>query len=246
MDNNHNIPNYENWDAVSQETFKNIKSIMETFSRFKLSPKEEKLAQKSFYKNEFSKIADEFFMSQFDDKKEYSETLILNLFGGPGCGKSTTAAKLFYELKQRNINCELVPEFCKDLVWEERHETFKDQIYIFGKQYHRIKRLLGKVDVVITDSPILLTPIYDAEQRETLKQLAIEEHNKMLTFNVFLIRKKIFNSKGRVQNESESRDLDVKIESFLNTYNIPFDKIDITSDGMDIILKKLLTRLKWE
>ena len=42
------------------------------------------------------------------------DTLIINLIGGPGSGKSTTAAGLFYKLKQMGIDCEMALEFAKD------------------------------------------------------------------------------------------------------------------------------------
>jgi len=108
----------------------------------------------------------------------YKKTIVVNLLAGPGAGKSTLAAALFSKLKWCGIECELAAEYAKDLVWEKRDKTFENQVYIFGKQHHRIFRLLGQVQVVITDSPLLLTPIYDGEKRSTLKQLVFEETNK--------------------------------------------------------------------
>jgi len=143
-------------------------------------------------------------MNENTMKDIYKSTLVVCLYGGPGSGKSTMSAGIFFELKTRGINCELVSEFCKDLTWEERHDTIRDQIYIFGKQFHRLFRLLGKVDVIITDSPILLTPVYDGEHRRSLRNLVVEEHRKMWTYNVFIKRKKTFNPKGRKQNEEDS------------------------------------------
>ena len=37
-----------------------------------------------------------------------NKPIVVNLTGAPGAGKSTGAAYIFSELKQRGINCELV------------------------------------------------------------------------------------------------------------------------------------------
>jgi hypothetical protein len=175
--------------------------------------------------------------------RNHKDTLVVNLFAGPGAGKSTTAAGIFFELKSKGINCELAAEYAKDLCWEERTRTFDDQIYIFGKQYHRIFRLLGQVAVVITDSPLLLTPVYDAEKRPTLKKLVLEEHNKMWTYNVFLKRKKAFNPKGRNHNEEQSKDIDYAVADMLLENDVLFETFEGTVEGKDAIVKKILMLL---
>ena len=177
--------------------------------------------------------------------KSQPETLVICLYGGPGCGKSTTAAGIFFDLKSRGINCELVTEFCKDLTWERRYKTFEDQIYIFGKQYHRIHRLMGQVDVIITDSPLLLTPVYDSEKRPTLEKLAVEEHDKMWTYNAFLKRKKAFNPKGRIHGEDHAKEIDTAIIDILMKHEVLFETFDGTTDGKDAIVKKILMLLEW-
>ena len=44
--------------------------------------------------------------------------VVINLFGAPGSGKSTTMARLFTDLKQEGYNVEMVSEFVEDLVYE--------------------------------------------------------------------------------------------------------------------------------
>ena len=86
---------------------------------------------------------------------------VINLYGGPGCGKSTTAAALFVYMKLKGYNVELVTEYAKDLVWDNRLEDMLDQQeYIFAKQNHRLHRLREKVNYAITDSPLLLSIVY--------------------------------------------------------------------------------------
>ena len=40
------------------------------------------------------------------------------LYASPSSGKSTMAANVFSKLKMFGVNCELVTEFAKDLVWD--------------------------------------------------------------------------------------------------------------------------------
>lgn len=47
------------------------------------------------------------------------KTIAVNLFGGPGSGKSTQALGVTYKLKVNGINCEYASEHAKDLVWRE-------------------------------------------------------------------------------------------------------------------------------
>ena len=104
------------------------------------------------------------------------DTLVVNLLAGSGAGKNTNAARLFAMLKDLGIEVELVTEYVKDMVWEERTGIFECQPYIFGKQLYRLQRVCGKVDVIITDRPILLDIIYDPEQDEDFKKYILKKH----------------------------------------------------------------------
>lgn len=172
-------------------------------------------------------------------------TLVVNLFAGPGTGKSTMAAGIFHDLKSMDVNCELAAEFAKDLVWEQRHKTFEDQIYLFAKQYHRIFRLLGQVDVVITDCPILLSPVYDVERRLTFQRLVVEEHRKMWTYNVFLKRKKMFNPKGRNHNLEQAVQLDKDILNQLDDLGESYETVDGTTEGKNKIVNQIISLLQF-
>lgn len=81
--------------------------------------------------------------------------LVINLFGGPGSGKTTTAAELFAALKKRHYNVELVTEFAKDLIMQNNPDALMHQFYVTGVQAHRIWSAAQKMQVVVVDSPIL-------------------------------------------------------------------------------------------
>ncbi len=85
---------------------------------------------------------------------------VINLFAGPGAGKSTTAAGLFYRMKKEGMNVELCTEYAKELVWDNAIDKLQDQLYVFAKQNHKLERLKTKVDYVITDSPLILCNYY--------------------------------------------------------------------------------------
>lgn len=142
-------------------------------------------------------------------------TIVTNLYAGPGTGKSTMAAAVFAELKFRGIDCELATEYAKDLVWSKSFKTLECQPYVFGKQLHRVERLYGQVDVVITDSPVLLSVIYDKEESKPFRQYVISQYKKFNNLNVFLERRKPYNPNGRTQSENEAKQIDRFIENLL-------------------------------
>ena len=146
------------------------------------------------------------------------DTIVCNLYGGPGTGKSTTAAGVFSELKLSDINAELVTEYAKDKVWEGSHSILEYQIYVFGKQLLRIQRLLGKVDVIVTDSPLLLSVVYGKKESQEFQDLVISEYNKMNNLDVYLLRGKKYNESGRLQTENQARILDGTIKLLLDMY----------------------------
>ena len=114
------------------------------------------------------------------------ETVVINLIGGPGAGKSTFAHGLMYELKVSGIECEFAAEYAKDVFFEENPKKLDNQIYIFGKQLQRLKRLEGKVDIIVTDAPLLHSIYYDAKNRKTFRSLVLEEFNSFKNLNILL------------------------------------------------------------
>jgi hypothetical protein len=107
-------------------------------------------------------------------------------------------------------------EFAKDKVWEKSDHVLDDQLYIFGKQYHRIYRLLDQVEVIITDSPLLNSILYYQGDNEHFARLVFEEHRRFHNLNVFLQRLKPYNPAGRLQDELKAKALDQHIVRILD------------------------------
>ena len=148
--------------------------------------------------------------------------IVVNLFGAPGAGKSTGAARIFSNLKMAGINAELVTEFAKDKVWEENKAVFNDQLYIFGKQNFKLTRIKDKVDVAITDSPILLSMFYNKDYGDNFNKLVKEVFNSYNNINFFINRVKKYNPVGRFQDEHESNKLANELKIMLLSNSIPF------------------------
>lgn len=155
------------------------------------------------------------------------KTVVINLFGGPGCGKSTIAAELFAILKKQGYEVELVTEYAKDKVWEESYKTLENQIYVFSKQLHRMWRLKDKVEFIITDSPLPLSIIYDKDNNEDLKNLIITTFNSFNNINIVINRSTVYNQNGRYQNEEQAKEIDNQIREMLVSHNISFQTEDI-------------------
>lgn len=172
--------------------------------------------------------------------------VVINLAGAPGAGKSTGAAKLFCELKMLGINCELVGEFAKDKTWEHNSTALSCQEYVFGKQSYRLARCRNEVDVIITDSPLPLTLIYNSNEAiaKPLEELVMAVFNSYENINFFINRTKPYNPKGRNQTAEESDNLSLIIKELYRKHNIPYTEITGDSEGYSKAIALVIDRIK--
>lgn len=187
--------------------------------------------------------------------KNNKQTIVVNLYGGPGCGKSTGAAYIFSKLKMMGIDTEYVSEFAKDKTWENNSEVFNNQLYISGKQSFKLSRCVGKVDVIVTDSPLLLGIIYNNIQREDyvnglgdyingLNEALLSIYAKYDNINIVLKRTKPYNSNGRSQTEEESKTIDAVIRGMLSDNKISYIEENGDEDGYNRIVSVIANKLK--
>lgn len=171
--------------------------------------------------------------------------LIISLLGCPGCGKSTTRAGAFHLLKLAGVNCEEVTEFAKDLTWEGRKMALSCQPYVFGKQLRNMERLFGQVDVIITDSPIILSRYYakkymaDAYHPSFL-DFVTEQSKRMGGLAYYLKRVKPYSPIGRNQTESESDQLGNELKDMLDEIGYEYKMIDGDEQAPALIAKEVL------
>lgn len=167
--------------------------------------------------------------------------LVINLAGPPGSGKSTGAAHIFCELKKRGINCELVTEFAKDKTWEHNMKSLSCQEYVFGKQSYRLARCRDDVDVIVTDSPLLLGLIYNHNPAldEHFEQVVLNVFNTYENLNFLVVRVKPYNPKGRNQTEAESDELGPKIKNLYDKLNVTYEEINGDDEGYNYVVKKV-------
>lgn len=154
--------------------------------------------------------------------------MIVNLFGQPCAGKSTVRADVFRCLKQRGVNCEEVYETAKKLSWTGRTKELASQPYIAVKQLRDLEVLQGRVDVIITDSPLLLCEFYNRKYRAdhypaSFGQFVIEQFRAMGGVNYFLTPAGRYMEAGRNQTEAEAELIGLELRALLDENGFVYD-----------------------
>lgn len=172
---------------------------------------------------------------------------VINIYGAPGCGKSTLAAGLFYKMKVNGFSVEIVSEYAKECVFEERFNIIKeDQLYIFANQNRKLFRLKDQYEYVIMDSPINLSNVYI--QKDSFYNVKLFEYLVNSTFynypnrNYFISLNENFNfeNEGRVHSFEISKQLERTIRDMLEMSLVDIHMEFVNSDlVLDLIYKDI-------
>lgn len=155
--------------------------------------------------------------------------LVVNLFGGPGVGKTTLRSLLFAELKMRGgrLVVEEAAEVAKPAALEGRAIAFRNRIKLLGDQYHcLLVAETGGADVLVTDGPVFQNVVYAAREGwpPDYAGMCLWAHARHPSFNVLVERRPEhgFQQAGRREDEASSAAADRETEEALGRAGIPF------------------------
>jgi len=169
------------------------------------------------------------------------QTKVINLFAGPGAGKSTTAAGLFNLMKLSGEKVELVMEYAKDLTYEKNASRLGNQMTILGEQFNRLHRLVGQVEWIITDSPLLLGTMYATGPFKSagFTGTVLWAFDVFDNVNFVIDRHKEYVSWGRNQTEDEAKAIDRRVTAMLDGIGLEYGVIDGTQDAPRAIYRAI-------
>jgi hypothetical protein len=167
-------------------------------------------------------------------------TAVINLLAGPSAGKTTNTHALMAYMKEKRMNVECALEYAKDVVWKNPgYEKFAldDQISLFATQNARIYPLIGQVEFVVTDCPLLLSLVYLPQSHckfhvnrqswiESFNDIVLKTYHQYSNINYYIERgDRKFVQSGRVHDEEQSRQKDTEVLDMLVKYQIPFKTV---------------------
>lgn len=165
---------------------------------------------------------------------------VINFFGEEGAGKSTAAMGLAFLMKKSFYSVEYVSEFAKDVVWNGNVEALLNQNYILANQEHRLNRLKNKVEIAITDSPLLLSLLYMPDDYpRSFQNFCMDLFNSYQNLNIVIERNHYYSKLGRIRTETHSLEMRDKLYKILDEKQIPYKKF-VANDNVNSEIYKYL------
>lgn len=158
--------------------------------------------------------------------------MLVGFIGSPCSGKTTTAAKLFAELKDMGLPAEYVAERArfhisrkKFIIRQKGYGDFsltdEDQISIANSQFLDEKIMKADDIIVVTDSCVLNSLLYMTEEtrnREDIKQFM---QDALKEYDIIFICAPVNRPKGKDPNRVHDEGFSIKIHGEIETLLVP-------------------------
>lgn len=170
-------------------------------------------------------------------------TFVINLIGAPGVGKSVCASLLFAELKLRGYSVEYVHEYAKQFAWNGDTNALNDQDFITTGQYNLLKNVYGKVDYIVTDSPLFLGLYYNLRTDKSGDE-KWRVYNKITNYinefkNIYIFIEPgnfKYEQSGRIHSSEESLSINDDLYKMLKDHSITFLRTQSCKSNIDTMV----------
>lgn len=149
--------------------------------------------------------------------------LVINLFGAPGSGKSTTMHQLAADMKMMGLSVEVASEGYKDILMDGTYESsLGNPINILADQNKRLEVVKrGGSDFAITDSPLPLVAYYaNGRSVDRFDEHVVNVFSGYDNMNYFIIRDHEYQEAKRHQNREGALSIEEELPSFLDYFKI--------------------------
>lgn len=164
-----------------------------------------------------------------ESKMRLYPTRVINIVGGPGCGKSlfTAAIVLYLSLHHRTV--ELIPDFAKSLVWQKDYEALRNQYHIAQRQYNMMALLDGQVQFLINECSLPQLMFYNEHYADNICDVAKTREHMLAWYkqfnnvNILIDRAdQAYVHTGRFQSEEQAREVDRGLRAVLAQHGMHF------------------------
>lgn len=120
-----------------------------------------------------------------------------------------------------------------------------NQCYLFGEQFYKMSRCRDKVEVIVTDSPLPLSILYNKSKvlGEPFNETVMNCFNSFDNISYLLLRDKLYNPKGRLHTEEESDRLVEPLMKLLEDRGIEYSTAKGNIHDYDMIAELVISKI---
>lgn len=175
--------------------------------------------------------------------------MLVNLFGGPDCGKHDLARDLLARLSRAGIAAAIAPSPSRAHARRGNVAFLEDPIAVLSAASREINATLSTdKEVVIATSPALLCLAYSHPgYHAAFSSLAQEVHRRYPSLNFLLEREggAPYQPLGRVHSEAQALELDERIRTLLVLHGVAFRRVNCAQAAVQGIVTDTIKALRF-